>query len=119
MVDAWPSTLPQKVLQGGYSEGVGDGLLEYQPDTGPPMTRLRTSANPRPIAVNFELTSAQLQTLIAFFTTTLIGGSLPFNFPAVIENTTYLVKFQKGGLPKWTSLGGDYFNVTMSIWVLP
>jgi hypothetical protein len=32
---------------------------------------------------------------------------------------TYLVKFQKGGIPKWTSLGGDYYSVSMSVWVMP
>jgi hypothetical protein len=32
---------------------------------------------------------------------------------------TYLVKFQKGGIPKWTALGGDYYSVSMSVWVMP
>lgn len=119
MVDAWPGTLPQKVLVEGYAEGVGDGLLEYQPDTGPPITRRRTSASPRPLTVTFELTSAQIATLRTFFDTTLLGGSLPFTFPGVIEGSTYLVKFQKDGLPRWTALGGDYFSVAISLWVLP
>ena len=119
MTDVWPVSLPQKVLVSGYGEGVGDGLLEYQPDTGPPITRARSSASPRPLSMQFELTRAQLATLRTFFDTTLIRGALPFLFPAVIEGGSYLVKFQKQGIPKWVSLGGDYFSVSMTLWVLP
>lgn len=119
MVDAWPSGLPQKILINNYQEGVGDGLLEYQPDTGPTISRLRTTSSVRPLTMYFELTSAQLAILRTFFDTTLLGGSLPFSFPAAIESATYLVKFQKGGIPTWIALGGDYFGVTMSVWVLP
>jgi hypothetical protein len=116
---AWPSGLPQNVLISGYQEGVGDGLLEYQPETGPTISRLRTSSSARPLTVNFELTSAQIAILRTFYGTTLLGGSLPFTFPGVTESATYLVKFQKSGIPKWTSLGGDYYSVTMSVWILP
>lgn len=119
MVDVWPVGLPQNVLVNGYSEAVGDGLLEYQPETGPSISRRRSTANPRPIAMSFELTSAQIATLRTFYETTLIGGSLPFSFPGITEAVTYLVKFQKSGIPKWTSLGGDYYSVSMSVWVLP
>lgn len=119
MPDAWPAGLPQNVLVANYAEAVGDGLLEYQPDTGPTITRRRSSANPRPVTMNFELTSAQLAILKTFFETTLIGGSLPFTFPGITESATYLVKFQKTGIPNWAALGGDYFSVAMSVWVLP
>jgi hypothetical protein len=119
MADSWPASLPQTVLVSGYSEAVGDAILEYQPDAGPTISRRRTAASARPLVAAFELTSAQIAMLRSFVDTTLIGGSLPFNFPGVVVGPTYLVKFQKGGLPKWTALGGDYFSVTMSLWVLP
>ena len=119
MVDVWPVGLPQKILIGGYSEGVGDGLIEYQPDAGPTISRRRSTAAARPLNMSFELTSAQLAILRTFYDTTLIGGSLPFSLPAPTESATYLVKFQKGGIPKWTALGGDYFMVSMTVWILP
>jgi len=119
MASAWPGTLPQKFLVDGYMEGVGDGLLEYQPDTGPSISRRRATAVPRPLSGNFEMTSAQIATLRTFFDTTLIGGSLPFTFPDPLTGATLLVKFQKGGIPKWAALGGDYFSVGMSLWILP
>ena len=43
MVDAWPETLPQ-CLNVGYAEGIGDNLIETQPDVGPPISRRRASA---------------------------------------------------------------------------
>lgn len=119
MPSAWPLTLPQSVLVSNYSDGVGDGLLEYQPDAGPSITRRRTSASVRPMTMNFQLTSVQIATLRSFFETTLIGGSLPFTFPDPLTGSSVLVKFSKSGIPKWTALGGDYFSVTMSVWVLP
>lgn len=119
MVDAWPGTLPQKPLQNGYSEAAGDGLAEYQPDVGPPLTRRRTAAVVRLLAVSYELTSSQLATLRAFVDTNLLGGALPFTFPAPSESATYLCKFQKSGLPKWSALGGDYYSVSMMLWILP
>lgn len=119
MVDAWPAGLPQRSLIQGYQEGVGDGLLEYQPDAGPTISRRRTTAVVRPLTVSFELTSAQLAILRTFYDTTLMGGSLPFTFPGPTEAATYLVKFQKDGIPKWTALGGDYFSVSISVSVLP
>lgn len=119
MVDAWPGTLPQQPLQDGYSEAAGDGRVQYQPDVGPPITRRRTAAVVRPLAVSYELTSAQLAILRAFVDTTLLGGSLPFSFPAPSESATYLCRFQDGGLPKWAALGGDYYKVSMMLWILP
>lgn len=119
MASPWPGTLPQKFLVDGYSEGVGDGLLEYQPDTGASLTRRRATAMPKPMGGNFEMTSAQIATLKTFFETTLIGGSLPFNFPDPLTGATLLVKFQKGGIPKWSALGGDCYIVGVSLWVLP
>jgi len=119
MPEVWPAGLPQNVLVSGYSEQMGDGVIEYVPDSGPTITRAGTSAAPRPMDIAFEATSAQIAILKNFVQTTLLGGSLPFNLPAVTEEATYLVKFQKGYLPKWTSLGGDTYNVSASLWILP
>jgi len=119
MPEIWPAGLPQNVLVSGYSEQMGDGVIEYAPDSGPTITRAGTSAAPRPMAMAFEATSAQISILMTFVQTTLLGGSLPFSLPAPVGGGTYLVKFQKGYLPKWTALGGDTYNVAASLWILP
>jgi hypothetical protein len=119
MVDAWPNTLPQKFQTPSFSEGVGDGLVEYAPDEGPPITRRRTSAVVRPLIGTMVCTGAQIAIFRAFFDTTVLGGSLPFNFPDQIHAGTLLVKFLKSTLPKWTALGGDYYQLQLTLQVLP
>jgi len=111
--------LPQSLLLTGYNQGFGDGLLVYQPDAGPSMARRRSSAVQRPLTVSFVLSRDQLATLETFFNVTILGGSLPFEFPSPISEETYLVKFQKDGIPKWTAISYDDFSVTMTLWILP
>ncbi|KGT75791.1 hypothetical protein MA20_31840 [Bradyrhizobium japonicum] len=119
MVDAWPVSLPQKFLVDGFSEQLGDGVLEYAPDAGPTLTRRRSTAAPRPLSGNMEMTSAQLAALKTFYEVTIINGSLPFTLPDPLGGADLLVKFQKGGQPKWSALGGDYFTVVLVLWILP
>jgi hypothetical protein len=119
MAASWPSDLPQKSLVDGFGEGVGDGLLEYQPDTGPSITRLRSSGAPEPMTLAFEMTSAQIASFKTFFKTTLIGGSLPFTFADPLSGDTVLLKFRKDGLPHWSALGGDNYNFSATVWKMP
>lgn len=120
MVDSWPGSLPQAMqADSAFSEGVGDGLLEYQPETGPPITRLRSTSSTRPMTGTMFCTSAQIATLKTFFNGNLLGGALPFNFPDQLQSGTLLVKFPKGSLPKWTPLGGDNYSLQLSLTILP
>lgn len=119
MVDAWPAGLPQHVLVDGYNEGEAKTNISTQPDIGPPITRTRTTAGPRPLAFSLLLTGADLGTLLTFYRTTLANGALPFTFPAPRGGETYLVKFQEDGAPNVTSAGGDNYNVAMKVWILP
>lgn len=120
MVDSWPGTLPQALqADSAFSEGVADGLLETQPDVGPPITRLRSTASARPMTGTMMVTSSQIATLKTFVNTTILGGALPFNFPDQLQAGTLLVKFPKGSLPKWTALGGDNYSLQLSLTILP
>jgi hypothetical protein len=119
VVDVWPGTLPQTFQVNGYTETVADGLIETNPDTGPPMSRRRSSAMPRPISGQMIVTRTQIDTLKTFVNTTLLGGSLPFSFPATTEVGTWLVKFPKGNMPKWAAIGGDYYTLQISLLILP
>jgi len=118
MVDAWPSDFPQCLPRDGQSEAMGDTLIRSQPDTGPAQARKRTSAQVRPFAGIVILTRAQLAALRVFVDTTLLGGSLPFTFPAQSEAGTWLVRFADRGLPKWTPQGGKY-RVGFELDILP
>lgn len=119
MVDVWPVTLPDKFQQSGFSEGVADGLIEHQTDQGPTITRRRTASAMRPMAGTMIITADQLAIFRTFFDTTILGGSLPFNFPDQIQAGTLLVKFQKQGLPRWSVLSSDLYQISLSFMVLP
>jgi hypothetical protein len=119
MVDAWPSDLPQALQAGGFSEGAGDGLLEYKPDTGPSITRRRSTAAMRPFNGSIICDDVQLASFRAFYGTTIMGGALPFEFPDQVQSGTLLVKFTKGSPPTWTNLGGPYYQVNLALMVLP
>jgi len=119
MADAWPSELPQCLIV-GYSEGLGDGALEYKPDQGPAISRRRTTAVTRLLSGQMRMTRAQISGMRAFIDTTLLGGTLPFEFPdPTVIGGTLLVKFGKGELPSWQQVTGGIFRVNLSFTVLP
>lgn len=118
MADVWPASLPQKLLVEGYSEGLADGRLISQMDAGPAKVRRRSSAMPRPLQGSMIMTSAQLATMRTFVNTTLIGGSLPFDFPDPATGATLLVRCA-GSVPALTNLGGAYWNVSLDLEILP
>ncbi len=118
MVDAWPSDLPQCLVV-GYADGEGDGLIETQPDVGPPITRRRSAAVVRPLSGSMRMTKAQIAILSTFFRTTLAGGALPFSFPDPTFGGTILVKFPKGSQPSWQQTAVGFYRVNVSLVVLP
>lgn len=119
MVDAWPAGLPQRLLLQGASLGVGDGLLETQPDQGPPQSRRRSTSAARPLVGSMMLSDAQMTTFETFFYTTILGGSLPFSFPDPRTGATLLVKFTKANLPGYVPQGGDNYLLSINLSVLP
>ncbi len=119
MVDAWPSELPQCFLV-GFNEGEGDGLLEYKTDMGPAITRLRSTASSRPLSGQMRLTRAQVAVLRNFYKVTLLGGSLPFEFPdPTVIGATLLVRFSKDKPPSWQQVAGGVFRSSFDFEVLP
>lgn len=119
MASAWPGTLPQALLLAGASKGLGDGLLEYQPDTGPSITRRRTTAVMRPLVGSMMLTDTQVATFETFYLTTLMNGALPFTFPDPISGATLLVKFTKATPPSYAPQGANNYLLSLSLMVLP
>lgn len=118
MPDTWPSELPQCFVV-GYSDGAADNLIETDPETGPPISRRRSTAAVRPLSGSMRMTRAQLAILKAFFDTTLLSGSLPFAFTDPTFGGTILVKFPKGSAPSWTQVTPKTFLVALKLSVLP
>lgn len=120
MVDSWPVGFPQRFNRAGNSGGLGDGLIETQPDIGPPISRRRTTAVVDMLAGSMNFSDSELASLKFFYRTTLLMGSLPFDFPdQTTANTATLVKFQRGKPLTWSEVGPDNYLVQMSLLVLP
>lgn len=116
MPDSWSDGLPHCLPLDGQSEGLADNLVRSQPEAGPAQTRPRSSAMPRPFTGMVVCDRTQLATLRTFYSTTLLQGSLPFNFPAQSEAGTWLVRFTAP--PKWVPNGRKY-SVSIEIEILP
>jgi hypothetical protein len=63
--------------------------------------------------------ATQIAAMRLFFDTTILGGSLPFEFPDQVQDGTLLVKFSKGNGPSWSPLSADLYRVQISMMVLP
>ncbi len=114
---AWPATLPQTPLIGGYKETVPDLALRTQMDTGPAKVRRRATAGVRPFQWPAILTTAQVATLDTFYVTTLNSGALPFtvNHP----RTTVSESWRIVEPPEYVPLSGSLHRVNLKMEILP
>jgi hypothetical protein len=116
MPDAWPGVLPQCFTFDSFSEGVGDGRLRSTMDAGPAKVRGRSSASPGRIAGQMRMTREQWDALMAFGRDTLLGWSLPFNFP--FDGEVVLARFGEN-LPSRKRLGPQVYMVELQMERLP
>lgn len=91
---AWPATLPQKPLTEGFSETIQDGLLRSETEIGPSKTRQRFTALATYYSVRYSIPVSEKATLMSFYTTTLKGGSLAFDWPHP-ETGTVSARFRR------------------------
>ena len=116
MADVWPATLPQKFNEEGYSEGMGKNLIRSNMDAGPAKVRRRTTSAVRPMSGTMQMTSTQLQDLVEFYETTIMHGSLPFEFPNPRDAGVLLVRFADDGLTDWRPNG---YGEGEQMWSVP
>lgn len=76
----YPNTLPQFVMEGGYSETIQDQTIESQMDTGPAKIRRRFTKSLRRFNIQLMMTPAQTATFESFWQNDCKGGSLPFDW---------------------------------------
>lgn len=118
MVDAWPATLPQKVLSEGFSQTLGDGRTRVQPDAGPALARRRSTAVPTQMPCRIDVDDDQWEDLLEFGQDTLLGWSLPFTFPDPGGGSDLLVRFADG-LPSRSEVVPGLWRVSLSLEILP
>ncbi len=105
---SWPATLPQKQFLGLTTQDQ-DSVIRTPMESGPPSRRSRFTAIAQDVNVPLILTGAQKQTFDTFFRTTLIHGSIAFDWEDPTLDTTVSFAFRQP--PTWTMGRGGSTNV--------
>lgn len=113
----WPGTLPAFPLLEGFRETVPDTVIRTDMESGPAKIRRRTTSAVRKMAVSYLMSKAQVEALETFYLTTLLGGSLAFDFNHPRKNATVSCRFVQP--PVYGSANGAYFKVELELEVLP
>lgn len=116
-MDNWPTSLPQKFLENGFSETLAPTVLRSDNDAGPPKVRQRFTASFDQISGAMHITAAQRVTLTDFYKNTLAGGSKTFLFDDPFDGTEREYRFVNP--PEYAPLGGDVIAVRLSWETVP
>ena len=114
----WPSTLPDRFLQQGYSEEFPNTTLRTKMDAGPSKARRRFTAAPVPISGELVLSAAQVEDFKSFYVDILSGGSLPFEWVHPRTRAAASLRFTDQA-PKISAESGGYYRVSLNLMVLP
>lgn len=116
---AWPGTLPQNP-QDSYSETGGVLLLNTPMDAGPAKLRKRGN-KPSVMSVNFNMTTAQVNTFELFVKDTL-KGTARFGFTHPRTGSVVEVRIVPQGNGELYNIGyinNVYWSVSFQLEVLP
>ena len=114
----WPASLPQTPLAEGYNERAPDTVIRSPMEAGPPRLRRRFTAGVRNIECQLRLTPAQLDTLDAFFGSTVAGGALPFDWKHPRNGTAVTFRFVEP--PGYTPVArGTLWQAMLRLEILP
>lgn len=113
----WPTSLPQAPDKDGYNENPGEQSIRSSMDVGPPKVRRRNTAAIGAIACKFTMTGAQTGLLDTFYVSTVLGGSLTFDWvhPRTGISRTMRLKAR----PTYTPMGADVWEANCEFEVLP
>lgn len=110
----WPSSLPQYVLQEGYSEKLNNQTIESQVDSGPVKVRRRYTKQIRTFEVSILLTQSQFADFETFWQTTLAGGSLTFDWVHPLTRATLTFRFRNPA-PSYVNVAGQYVRASFKL----
>lgn len=114
----WASTgLPDHVLQDGYEEMEPETAVRSQMETGPAKLRQRFTSGRRRIKCVMSLSGTEVDTLGTFFSTTLVGGTQPFDW--VLPRTQAATTFRFVDRPNYSLEAGDRYYANFSLEVMP
>lgn len=111
----WPLTLPQ--APGGVTERAPYHAIRSVPETGPEKRRPRYTGGIRHFALSFLLWDDEVATLETFYQTTLLGGSLAFDWLHPRTGAAASMRFTSP--PDMRPTGPRSYRVTFETEVLP
>ncbi len=114
---AWPGALPTAPLIAGLRETLADNVVRTQMDQGPAKVRRRSTGNVKSLQVQYILTAAQKDLLITFFVTTLVDGSLSFDFDDPLAGSSATVRFI--GPPTFNAVNATTWSTALALEILP
>lgn len=119
MTVAWPGTVPQYAMVSGYQERPERNVVEFRPETGPPLTRRRTSVSSDIISFETLMTLDEYDDLLEFYRYDLKDGSLTFKrkHPRNILGADKTFKFIAE--PEMRPAGPTFATVAMQMRLMP
>lgn len=117
----WPPSLPQELRIADHGATFPLGAIRTQMDAGPAKVRKRFTAAPVPHTGSLLVTGTQLQTLWDFWTDSLGMGADEFEWVDPRTGDAAMVRFTEPPRtnPRAPRAAGRYWNVTLSIEVMP
>ena len=111
----WPPTLPQEFDGPDFQDALPEQRVQSELTEGKPQSRtLARRSEYAPLSGRMSVTTAQWNTLLAFYQTTLGDGALAFDFPDVDSPTdTIPAAFKEE--PALSTIGGDLHIVRISL----
>lgn len=113
MAIVWPVSLTQEPEATGFSQQLEDNLIRTQMDAGKAKVRRRFSAGVMLSSMSMVLTTEEKNTLVAFYETTLVDGSLEFDWIDHLKGGAATYRFVAP--PIFRAIGQVIWKVTMQL----
>jgi len=118
MAALWPIGLPQKTLKDGFSKLPRTNVISTANDRGPNTIRVVGTTAYIDYRVIFRMTTAEVAIFETFFYTTLVSGSLEFQWNDPLTGVAYFWTIDQptGQSPyALTNLGGEVYNIAFTV----
>lgn len=115
MAELWPASLPCAFIRGSIRYAIGNNQLRSENAVGPDKVRPRGTSKPDKLSGRMRMTSAQWDALEALYKSTLLSGSLVFDFPW--RGGTREARFVEP--PECVDIAGGVWYVDLALELMP
>lgn len=112
---AFPSWIPAPAMQDSYQEQPESNQAAFQPDTGKPILRRRTSISTDLITFVSQLTSLEFEQVKNFYRYTIKDGTLQFTMPHPRTGSSAVWAWVPGSPPKVNQTYGLTFEIVFTL----